>query len=85
MTTNEIATAAVADIDSAQLVLMHGLIEAQAERTEEDKIMKAAIAETLEARHNLTAALDAICEDVDFDGTYHDALTKALAVTGASL
>ena len=83
MNTETIATAAVANMETAQLMLMHGLLEDLAVRTEEDKIMRAAIAETIEERHNLTAALEAICEDVDFEGTYHDALVAALAQVGA--
>jgi hypothetical protein len=76
----QIAEAAVANIDTAQLMLMAGLINAQAVKSDEDKIMASVIADTVAARHNLIETLDAICEDVDYEGTYYDALVLELAI-----
>lgn len=77
--------AAIAAQSTATLLAAHVAIETQAVKDEAERLTAALIADCVEARHNLSDAMNAIFEDDDFEGTYHEALLIALAVTGAAV
>lgn len=49
---------------------------------EEYRMTHAMIADTIEARHGLQDAMEAIFEDMDYAGTYTEALRLAYVATG---
>jgi hypothetical protein len=70
---------------TATLLAAHGTLEAKADKLPEERLTAALIADCIEARHNLGDAMNAIFEDEDYAGTYHEALLMALAVTGTEI
>lgn len=60
-----------------QLFAILDIMEAKAKRTSDERMIKAAVSDTIEARHNLEDAMDRIYMDDDFEGTYTDALRIA--------
>ena len=53
--------------------------------TEEQRLVAAIISDTIETRHNLTPALEAIFDDEEWFGTYNEALRMALLSTYATV
>jgi hypothetical protein len=49
---------------------------------EEQRLVHAMIADAIEARHGLQDAMDAIFEDLDYAGSYADALRLAYVAKG---
>lgn len=60
-----------------ELLVMHGQVEAP-RMSHDDRLIAAMIADTITNRLNLGPALDAIYDDVDYEGTYHEAILKAM-------
>lgn len=83
MNTNEILKAAAAKQTTDQLLTACDLIDAQATTTPDERMVRAAMADAIEERHNLADAMDTIYGDLEFEGTYTDALRLALAKAGA--
>jgi len=71
--------------DTATLLAAHFAIETKASKDAAERLTAALIADCIEDRHNLNDAMNAIFEDEDYAGTYHEALLMALVVTGADL
>jgi hypothetical protein len=59
------------------------MLEAEANPLPEERLTMALIADCIEVRHNLNDAMNAIFEDEDYIGTYHEALLMAMVLTGA--
>lgn len=75
----EALKAAAAKLTTAQLLDACDLIEAKATTTSDERLVRAAMSDVIEERHDLAEAMDAIYADVDYDGTYTAALRAALA------
>lgn len=71
------ATAHLEAKSTADLVAMHATLEGTQDATE--RRISAFISEVLIARHDLAEAIDAIYDDFEFEGSFHDALVTALA------
>ena len=72
-------TAAVTSLNrtAAELLDMHEMLE-RPELTEDQRLIKAAIASVIEERYGLGPKMDAIYGDLDFNGTYNEALRMAM-------
>jgi hypothetical protein len=66
------------------LLAAHATLTGRANPDAAERLTAATIADVLTARHGLDATLDAIFEDDDYAGTYHDALLAAMATVGAT-
>jgi hypothetical protein len=77
--------AAIAAKPTDVLLCSHGMLEAKANPLPEERLTMALIADCIEARHNLTDAMNEIFGDLDYTGTYHEALLMAMVTTGADL
>ena len=77
----EILKAAAAERDTETLIGALIMLDAKGNLDEAERLTAAAISDVVETRHNLTAAMDAIYEDVSYEGTYTEALIAALAAT----
>lgn len=66
------------ELDSHRVVTAHGISSLP---DEHERMVHAMIADTIEARHGLEAAMEAIFEDIDYAGSYTDALKLSYAAT----
>ena len=76
--------AALATKTTDELLLMSEIIEGQATTTEDERMIKAEIAEVIVKRHGIAANIDAILDaDETFEVTYGQAMRIALAEVAA--
>lgn len=64
------------ELDSHRVVTASGISSLP---DEHERMVHAMIADTIEARHGLAAAMDAIFEKLDYGGSYADALKLSYA------
>lgn len=83
MTTNEILKNKAAEQSTDTLLGSLFILDAKGDLTAEERMVKASISDAITERHGLDALLDEVFMDLDFAGTYTDALLIALAKVAA--
>ena len=74
----------IAAMSTDQLLAGHGHIAKMDRPDKHHRLVSAMISDEIETRLGLTDALDEIFSDVDYAGTYHDALLAAIVATEAA-
>lgn len=71
-------------LSNEQILSAHATIAAKSTKTEDERMLSAWLSDELEARiPALSAVIESIYQDIDFAGTYHEALTAAYAQVAA--
>jgi hypothetical protein len=84
MNTNQVLKVEAAKQSTDTLLGALLLLDAKSSLTNEERMVQAATSEAISERHNLDALLETIfVEDLDFEGTYTDAIFEALARANA--
>jgi hypothetical protein len=78
MNTNEILEAA-AKQPTETLIGSLLMLEQVTTLSQAERLVKSVVSDVIEERHNLADAMDEIYADLDYTGTYTDALIAALA------
>lgn len=79
MNTATVLRSAVANKTTDELFAILDVLDAKPSKDEADRAVSAAASDEISDRHNLGAKLDAIYDDLDYEGTYTEALRKAMA------
>jgi hypothetical protein len=78
-TARERLTARIEAQTTDQLLAVLAELDRKAKKTEEERLVAAAVSDVITTREGIDAELDAIFADVEYDGTYYEAILIALA------
>lgn len=79
MNTTQTLRTAVAHKTTEELFAILDALDAKASKDEAERAISAAVSDTIEARYGLGDKLEAIYADLDYEGTYTEALRAAMA------
>jgi hypothetical protein len=83
MTNTEALKTAAAKHDTGTLLGALLILEAKPSLTVEERMVKAATSDVITERHGINDAMDEVFMDLDFTGTYTDAILICLARVAA--